>query len=95
MFSEEVRYPALSSAVLPVYEVFVNVIITSDSCLWYNDKFAEIQGQDYSVKKTKNKKFNASNVIPAVRCSSSEESSLRAGKKMKNSKSLNRIITSK
>lgn len=56
MFSEEVRYPALSSAVLPVYEVFVNVIITSDSCLWYNDKFAEFQGQDCSVKiqKTKN-----------------------------------------
>lgn len=56
MFSEEVRYPALSSAVLPVYEVFVNVIITSDSCLWYNEKFAEIQGQDCSVKiqKTKN-----------------------------------------
>ena len=55
MFSEEVRYPTLSSAVLPVYEVFVNVIITSDYCLWYNDKFAEIQGQDYSVKKLKTK----------------------------------------
>ena len=55
MFSEEVRYPALSSAVLPVYEVFVNVIITSDYCLWYNDKFAEIQGQGYSVKKLKTK----------------------------------------
>ena len=50
MYSEEVRYPALSSAVLPVYEVFVNVIITSHSCLWYNDNFAEIQGQDYFVK---------------------------------------------
>ena len=49
MFSEEVRYPALSSAVLPVYEVFVNVIKTSD------DKFAEIQGQHYSVKKLKTK----------------------------------------
>ena len=52
MFSEEVRYPARSSAVLPVY---VNVIITSDSCLWYNDKFAEIQGQENSVKKLKTK----------------------------------------